>query len=292
MTLLRPLGPPPGPPAVPDPAPAAGRPEHLRRRRRLLALSAPAVLLALLAATLLIGVTLGNLHARAALDRGDPLTAAQRYEGQQRFTPVLIEPWKAWFNAGTAYLAAGEHFAAVEQLRQAWDRVPAGTTDRDGRPDPGTAECRVRTNLSLALEAMGDDARAGADPGMAVAYYTEAMEVIGACTSDGRSPADGGQQQPPDDPGSPSGGTEQDATEQRQRGKAEGAERERAAEQQQRGGQDPGAEGQDGSGDVVPGPGQGDPRQRQLEERNREAERDRQEQEQRSGGGSGSGKNW
>ncbi|MCK6211294.1 hypothetical protein KZX45_12145 [Georgenia sp. EYE_87] len=180
-------------------------PEHLGLRRRMLALSSPFVLVLLLAGSLLLGVTFGNLHARAAYDDARYVTAAERYGYQVPFTSGVIEPWKTWFNAGTAEFQAQEHFRAVEDLREAHRLVPPGTTDRDGNPDPTTPECRVRTNLSLALEAMGDDAQEAGDPAMAVVHYNEAMDTIGPCTSDGESESDeqpdDPSQNPPQDPG-------------------------------------------------------------------------------------------
>jgi hypothetical protein len=175
-------------------------PEHLRLRRRMLALSSPVVLVLLLAGSLLLGVTFGNLHARAAYDDGRYVTAADRYGYQQTLTPKVIEPWKAWFNGGTADFQAQEHFRAVEDLREAHRLVPLGTTDRDGNPDPTTPECRVRTNLSLALEGMGDDAQEAGDPAMAVVHYNEAMDMIGPCTSDGESESDEQPQEQNEDP--------------------------------------------------------------------------------------------
>lgn len=255
-------------------------PEHLRRRRRLLAWSAPAVLLALLAGAVLLGVALGNAHARSAYDAGDYRAAATRYAHQRPFTAVGVEPWKAWFNSGTALERGGEHFAALEDLRVAHRLVPVGTTDADGRPDPGTPECRVRNNLSVALESMGDDARAADDPAMAASYYREAMDTIGPCTSDAESAAD----QPPEEPDQQAEGP--DRTEQRQRAKAAETEQEPRTGQPQPG-QEPqdAPEGQEGGQPA-------DPRQQELEERNRRAEQDRRAEEQRSGGGAGDGQNW
>ncbi|MFH5821631.1 hypothetical protein [Georgenia sp. AZ-5] len=180
-------------------------PGYLRRRRGLLAWSAPVVLAALLAAGVLLGVPLGNLYARAAYDAGDAAEAAGRYGYQKGFTPVVVEPWKAWFNAGTASARDGAYFAAVEDLREAHRLVPPGTTDAHGNPDPATAECRVRTNLSLALEGMGDDSAAAGDLAMAQAYYLEAVDMIGPCTSDGRPPPVPEPEDPaePQDPAAP-----------------------------------------------------------------------------------------
>ena len=306
-------------PAAPGGATAAGLG---RRRRRLLAWSAPVVLLLLLVGSLLVGVSLASALARSAYDAGDHAVAAARYDRLKPLTPVVVEPWKAWFNTGTATLRAGEAFAATEELRGALARVPAGTTGADGAPDPTTPECRVRTNLTLAIETMGDEALAQGDPAMAVLRYTEAMDVIGACTSDGESaaepteppaeeptepPAEEPTEPPAEEPTEPSaeepapseGPTgdpgeqpteppaEQppaDATEERLEEKAEDAEEELR--------RPPPPEPSDGGDGEEAPPPPPDPQQQELEDRNRDAERDRQELQQREGGGSGSGQSW
>ncbi|MPV88018.1 hypothetical protein GB882_05010 [Georgenia ruanii] len=249
-------------------------PDHLRRRRRLLAWSAPVVALALLAGGVLLGIALGSWNARTAYEARAYDDAATGFAHQKPST-VLVEPWKAWFNTGTALVRAGDHTGAVEELRGAHRLVPKGTTDADGRPDPSTPECRVRINLSLALESLGDDARGAGDAGAAVTYYRDAMDAIGPCTSDGRSAAD----QPPQHSDARS---QPDETEQRQKAKASRAERSRQAP------------GQPGQGDEKQSLKRApvDPRQEQLEQRNQDAERDRQRQEQQRGGGTGSGQAW
>ncbi|KAE8762752.1 hypothetical protein [Georgenia thermotolerans] len=262
------------PPAGPSAATRPPVPDHLRRRRRLLAWSAPVVALALLAGGVLLGIALGGWYGRSAYEARAYDAAATRFEHLKPST-VLVEPWKAWFNTGTALERAGEHAQAVEELRGAHRLVPKGTTGADGRPDPGTPECRVRINLSLTLESVGDDARGAGDPGSAVTYYRDAMDAIGPCTSDGRSAVD----QPPQRGDRRSG---PDETERRQRAKADRAERSQRAQ------------GQPGQGDEQQSRKQApvDPRQEQLEQRNQDAERDRQRLEQQRGGGTGSGQAW
>lgn len=305
----------PGPPAV-----RAAEPGR-RRRRRLLGWSAPVVLVALLAAALLLGVTFGNAVARRDVESGAPTAAAERFDRHKRWTPVVVEPWKAWYNAGTATLLAGEAFRASADLRGALERVPSAPAQDSGALDPASAECTVRTNLSLAFEALGDDARGQGDPAMARSYYEEGLAVVAPCTSDGQPPP---EEQPQEDPPPPRSG--QDETEQRQQEKSREAQEE-VDEQEQGGspdGQEPprgdageqdqeeqrGADGQDqDSAPPEPGDGQGapeggggaaeqpdgtggDPRLEELLERNREAEQDRQEELQRRDGGSRGAQNW
>lgn len=166
--------------------PAGGLPPHRRRRRRLLAWSAPVVLAFLVTGSLLLGTVLGNLLGTREYDALRFPEAAQQYEAQQGWTG-FAEQWKSWFNSGVARYRAEEHFLAVEDLRVALERVPEAEPLPDGPEGskaPDSPECRVRTNLSLAVEAMGDVAATDdGDPGMAESYYAEAQEVIAPCTT-------------------------------------------------------------------------------------------------------------
>ncbi|HLT84193.1 MAG TPA: PT domain-containing protein [Phototrophicaceae bacterium] len=273
-------------------------PPHRRRRQRLLAWSAPAVLAFLVVGSLLLGTWAGNLLGTREYDAVRFPEAARQYAAQQRWTG-FAEQWKAYFNSGTALYRAEEHFLAVEDLRRALERVPeAGPLPGgpEGSKAPESPECRVRTNLSLAIEAMGDVAVTDDDdPGMAESYYAEAQEVIAPCTT---SPAN-------------------EETSDRQKDKEEQAREDRQNPQEQPTDQpsgeptdeptdepsdepgDPGDEPTQDPGDEPTGePGEDpsepsdDPRRDELEERNREAERDRQEQQERGGGGFGGGQNW
>lgn len=267
-------------------------PPHRRRRRRLLAWSAPVVLAFLVAGSLLLGTWLGNLLGTREYDANRFPEAARQYEAQQRWTGV-VERWKAWANSGTAHYRAEEHFLAVEDLRVALERVPEADPLPDG-PDgskaPGSAECRVRTNLSLALEAMGDVAATDdEDPGVAEVYFAEAQEVIAPCTTsqenqesaerqkDKEEQARRDQQQPEESPtDEPSGDPTEEPTD------------EPTGDPTDEPGGDPSAEPSAEPSDEPTG----DPQRDELEERNREAERERQEQQQRGSGGFGSGQNW
>jgi len=267
-------------------------PPHLRLRRRLLAWSAPVVLALLVVGSLLVGTWAGNLLGTRDYDALRFEEAADQYSAQQRWTG-FAEQWKAYFNRGTALYRAEEHFLAVEDLRVALERVPeAGPLPGgpEGSKAPESPECRVRTNLSLAIEALGDVAATGdGDPGIAESYYAEAQEVIAPCTT---SP-------------------QNEQTSERQQDKEDQAREDRQDPQDQPS-EDPSGEPTDEPPDEptdepsdqpseqptsepttepTPEPTE-DPRQDELEERNRDAERERQEQQERGGGGFGGGQNW
>ncbi|WP_152188723.1 PT domain-containing protein [Georgenia satyanarayanai] len=281
-------------------APRAERPPlpaHLRRRRRLLAWSAPVVLAFLVTGSLLVGTVLGAALGSREFDALRFPEAARQYQAQQRWTGVA-EPWKAWFNSGTAQYRAEEHFLAVEDLRVALDLVPEAGPLPDGPEGskaPEAPECRVRTNLSLAIEAMGDVAATDdEDPGMAEVYYAEAQEVIAPCTSsqdneesserqkDKEQQAREDQQEPQEQPSDqPSGEPGDEPTDE----PSDEPTDEPSDQPSEEPSEDPGEQ------DPTDEPSD-DPRRDELEERNREAERDRQEQQERGGGGFGGGQNW
>lgn len=310
------------------PAPESARPDldagRRRRRRRLLLWSAPLMVLALLVAGALGWIAFANHLGRADVVSGAPGAAAERFDAQKPWTERGIEPWKAWYNTGTAYVLANEPFRATEELVVALELVPPAPAKENGALDPESAECLVRTNMSLAYEALGDQAMAAGDAAMARTYYDEGLGHLGPCTSDGRS-------EPPEDGRGAPPRSQQDEDERRQQDKSERAQEESESssggegqsgqddaapdgEGQENGqgqgdepgddgaqdGQDGGEQPQDEPGDGEDGQGGadeegaqgGDPRLEDLLDRNLDAERDREEQRQRGEGGVGGGQSW
>ena len=259
---------------------------RLRRRRLLLGWSAPVVLAAIVAGCLLLGTAFGNLLGRQDYEAVRYPQAAAQFQAQQRWTG-FAEPWKAWFNSGTAEYRAEQYFRATEDLRVALVAVPVAEP-LDGAPaetkDPQAPECRVRTNLSLAIEAMGDEAVEVDDHGMAAAHFAEARQVMAPCVrsqddetserqQDKEEQARDDEQEQREEPSAPSDSPSQDPTDEPS---------------------DPGEDPQEDPEDeptASPEPTD-DPQREELEERNREAERDRREQQEREGGGMGGGQNW
>ncbi|MFV0254047.1 MAG: hypothetical protein ACK5H2_12040 [Beutenbergiaceae bacterium] len=263
---------------------------ELRRKRKLmLAWSAPVMLLVLLVSLKMLSAVGLNMAGTSAYQQANHNTAAQRFEALEFFN--VIQPWKAYFNQGTAIYASGDFWNASQELEIALDMVPKAPP---GEP-PGREECDVRTNLSLAYEGLGDEALAVSDAAMAASRYNEAQEVLSNCgESDGN------------------GGEEAQEAEERQQESQEQAEEQQ--QQQQDSGQDPSPDPSTdpsqspGSGDPSTDPSQSqssgeggqsqsptesaDPRQEELESRNGEAGQSQDASEQASGGGNGSGQNW
>jgi len=271
--------------------------EELRaKRKRLLLWSLPLMLIAFLAALKLLSAVALNTAGSSAYENANHNTAADRFASLEVFN--VIEPWKAHFNQGTAIYASGQFFQATRQLQVALDLVPKAP---QGEP-PGEDECSVRTNYSLALEGMGDEAMAAGDPAMGAVRYAEAQEMLVSC---GESGGNGGEE-----------AQEAEERQQESQEQAEEQQEQQEQEQQQGEGEDPTdgptdgesetptdgessgegetpTDGESGEGGESESPtDSGDPQQEELESRNEEAQQSADAEEQASGGGDGSGQNW
>jgi len=124
-------------------------PPHLkRRRRRLLLASAPVVVLLLLAAVRLVSLNLVHAQTLAAYQAGDkPGTLAW---GERQGWVNVVEPFRSPFAIGDAHVLSGHFDLARPWFEQAFEQVPKGGID----------DCKVRVNLGLTYEALGDAAKA------------------------------------------------------------------------------------------------------------------------------------
>lgn len=147
-----------------------------RRRRHLLLWSALPVLLALLLAAKLLSAAWFAGRAGDAFGRAD-VPAAESAASALGFANIL-EPHKAPFAAGDAMALRGDYGGA----RGAFEAALAAAPPAD--------ECRVRANLALSIERLGDaggtgtagpDEAAGPDArDEAVRLYLEALAVVDA----------------------------------------------------------------------------------------------------------------
>lgn len=138
---------------------------HARRRRRRLALwSAPPALLALDVAAKLLSVGALGGYAAHAFGTDDQDGAARAASWLQ--VANLFEPHKAYFASGDAHVLAGDFSAARKDFEAALD---AGAD---------TDECRVRVNLVLSVEKLGDAALSAGSKPTAATLFREALDVI------------------------------------------------------------------------------------------------------------------
>ncbi len=128
-----------------------------RRRRRLALYSAPPALLALAVAAKLLSVGVRGASAAESFDAGEQEGVATAASWLQ--VANLLEPHKGLFVSGDAHVLAGDFAAARKDFESAWG-VGAGID-----------ECRVRVNLVLSIEKLGD---AAGDPDAAARLFTEA----------------------------------------------------------------------------------------------------------------------
>lgn len=135
--------------------PRAGRPRrrtlppHLRRRRRrLLLASAPLVALLVLVAARLMTLNLVHAQTLAAYQAGDkPRTLMW---GERQGWVNVVEQFRSPFAIGDAHVLSGHFDLARPWFEQAFAEVPKGGID----------DCKVRVNLGLTYEALGDAAKA------------------------------------------------------------------------------------------------------------------------------------
>ena len=273
-----------------------------RRRKRMFWWSLPIVVIAFLAAVKLTSAVIINTAGISAYGNENHHTAANRFGHLEVVN--IVEPWKPHFNAGTAIYATGDFFGATVPLEEALDRVPK-TPEEEPR---GADECMVRTNYSLSLEGLGDEAMTAENPGTALDYYDQAQEMLADCAESGEGGEEAqeaeerqqdsqeqaqeqqDQQEQDQQDEQDSGGQEDDAEDDEDSGGEDGREEEQDDQEDSEDDQEGEDEDQNGEGDQQDE--ERDPREEELEERNQEAQEERERQEQQDGGGDGSGQNW
>ncbi len=122
-------------------------PRLRRRRRRLLLASAPVVVLVAVLALRLVTLNLVADRTRAAWTAGDRPTMSA-WAQRQGWVDV-VERFRAPFALGDAAVLGGRFVLARPSFEQAFALVPKGGLD----------DCKVRVNLALTYEALGDAAK-------------------------------------------------------------------------------------------------------------------------------------
>ena len=126
--------------------------------------SFPIVLALLVVAVKFIAMTIIAALALAAFNDGDYEKSAEY--SRWNLTANVIEPHKAHFGLGTAYLGLTLYQEARDELEIALETAPL--------PD----SCDVRLNLSYAIEGLGDTANGEGDFQKAADLYREAIVVL------------------------------------------------------------------------------------------------------------------
>jgi hypothetical protein len=123
-------------------------PRQRQRRRRLLLGSLPVVVLLVLGALRLLSLNLVAAQTVAAYQAGD--RAATQEWGERQGWVNFVEQFRSPFAIGDAHVLTGSFEHARPWFEQALEQVPKGGID----------ECKVRVNLGLTYEALGDAAKA------------------------------------------------------------------------------------------------------------------------------------
>ena len=129
--------------------------------------SIPILVIALVIAGYLIGLTLWSQSSLNQWKAGDYESAQAGYEGQRTWTGIGIEAWVAHYNLGTTLVRQDRVDEGVEELRAAFELVPKAREVQPGRLEPFSYECRVRVNLAIGLEIQGDKLRSSGSTGNA-----------------------------------------------------------------------------------------------------------------------------
>lgn len=141
-------------------------PPHLRRlRRRLLVASTPLVVLLTILGVRLATLNLIHEQTLAAYQAGD--VAGTLASGERQGWVNAVERFRAPFAIGDGHVLAGRFDLARSAFEEALSQVPDGGID----------ECKVRVNLGLTYERLGDDARVRERPTEAQQYYEKGIRV-------------------------------------------------------------------------------------------------------------------
>jgi hypothetical protein len=135
-----------------------------RRRRKLLLWSVVPVLVAIVIAAKIFSLEVLGKAAADGFDRGDSAAVASAASGLA--IANIFEPHKAFFAAGDALVLKQDYAGARGRFAEALAAAPASDS------------CRIRVNLVLTIEALGDSALETGDSIEAARLYAEGLAVI------------------------------------------------------------------------------------------------------------------
>ena len=155
--------------------------------------SIPILVIALVIAAYLIGLTLWSRSSLGHWTEGEYPAAQAGYEGQMTWTSIGIERWVSHYNLGTTLVRQDAIDEGVAELRTAYDLVPKATEVQPGRLEPFSYECQVRVNLGIGIEIQADALRSANSLDDAIAAYQEAVDLISPCQTAGGGGGQSGQ---------------------------------------------------------------------------------------------------
>lgn len=138
--------------------------KRLRRRRKLLIWSVVPVLLVILTAAKIFSLGILADTAADGFDRGD--SAAVASAASRLAFANIFEPHKAFFAAGDALVLEQDYAGARGRFEEALAAAPASD------------DCRIRVNLVLTIEALGDSALESGDNSEAARLFADGLALI------------------------------------------------------------------------------------------------------------------
>lgn len=112
---------------------------------------------------------------------GDYAVSLRHYELARALTPDAANPWSALLGAGTNQIRLGDVAVGLVTLEEALVFAPKDDPDALQPGDELTPECRVRMNMSVGAEILGDNLAAAGDADAASLRYDEAASVLAHC---------------------------------------------------------------------------------------------------------------
>ncbi|MHA7177737.1 hypothetical protein ACX80D_13870 [Arthrobacter sp. Sr24] len=141
-----------------------------RRRRKLLLMAAPAVLLTAVVALKLLSLPLAAGQAASAYEANNADGTVRA--GQAMGVLNMVERYKSHFALGDGYVLRGDFAQAKEEFSTALELVPAHES------------CKVRVNLVLSLEKLGEAQEKAGDTASAMEFYAQGSETVAQAPRD------------------------------------------------------------------------------------------------------------
>ncbi|MET4003734.1 hypothetical protein ABIB48_002469 [Arthrobacter sp. UYCu511] len=142
----------------------SGAGDARQRRKKLLLWSAPAILVAAVVALKLLSLPLAAGQAGAAY--GSSNADGTVHAGQAMGVLNLVERYKSHFAVGDGYVLRGDFERARKEFATALELVPAKES------------CKVRVNLVLSLEKLGEEGQKAGDTARALEFFAQGSATV------------------------------------------------------------------------------------------------------------------
>lgn len=144
--------------------------DSARRRRKLLLFSAPAILATAVIALKLLSLPISAGQAGSAYAGGNADGTVQA--GQAMGVLNMVEKYKSHFALGDGYVLRGDFDRARQEFATALELVP------------DFESCKVRVNLVLSLEKLGEAKEEAGDTASAMDFFAQGSEVVAQAPRD------------------------------------------------------------------------------------------------------------